>query len=193
MAAPTRLGSGGVAVLGETPANRNCRRPSDTVVAESHLPLVLEGLRAISGLVAIVALLGFVALTPLSNALAGGETFLQDQAVGSTPPSSESRPTTTSAQAQGPRVTTQAAVLPQQPPTTVFYLACTAEQGMIADWGESVGMDIGGSAFSSGRSYNVLHVCDDAQLQDATETVMAYMLNSSDGTNVQLIDLRSVR
>ena len=158
------------------------------VVAKSHLPALLEGCRAISGLVAIVALLGVVALTTLPNGLISSKAVLQVPPVSTYLPSDvKVTPVAPQPQVSAPATPTQF----QRPTTEIFYLVCTPDQATIADWGEAT-WNYAGVSDSPNRSYRILYACDDAQLQDATNTVTEYMLGANDGTNVQLIDLRDV-
>jgi hypothetical protein len=145
----------------------------DVATTRRFLPGVWECLRAVSGLVAIVALLGIVAgaftiAQPEAGQLLGAASMVDE---------------TTAAPPRDP------ASHPASPPpstrTITFYLVATPAQEFEADWSENVDS-------TDSRDYRILYARDETELQAVQQAVLEYMLSQSNLMHVRVIDLRSL-
>ena len=155
-------------LIAETRVNQTLENPA----IRRRLPHVWEFFRAVSGLVAVVALLGIVAGTSRLAEFDGHPAVVA--------------PAASDAKAAEPNKTAPATSpsLTAQQETVVFYLVATPEQEYNADWGENV------DASDHWRKYRILFVRNDAELQAARHSIIDYMLAKGEATLVQLIDLR---
>jgi hypothetical protein len=136
---------------------------------------VWEFFRAVSGLVAIVALLGIVAGTSRLAAPAYRSPVVAPVAAGAQGDEANLHPPITSPS------------LPALQETMVFYLVSTPEQEYEADWAENV------DAYDFSRHYRILYARDAEEYELAQQTILDHVQDQSGATLVQLNDLRAFR
>jgi hypothetical protein len=139
-----------------------------------HLPPVWEVLRAVSGLVGIVALLAIVAGISLA-----GESHSPTTVVPSLP----------ARDAEAVRTPPAAPVTaPSSADTFVLYFVETAEQEQIAVWGEAEAATRSNGTPS--RHYGV--VSTEAALELAVQDVLKYSLAKGKPLQIEVVDMREL-
>lgn len=152
----------------------------DEVTVQRPIPVILEGLRVVSGLIVVLAVLALLlgamlrdggdeqaaAETPASDAGAESDGLLRRLAAGSLAPRGAER-------------------------VMVYYLVRSPEQAQFAERGEN---EAAKDAFLAdyGRSFQVFYARDDAELDLVARTVLDGLLNREQGTDLEIIDLREV-
>ena len=134
---------------------------------------VWEFFRAVSGLVAIVALLGIVTGTSRLAAPAYRSPVVAPLAAGAQRAETNLHPPITSPS------------FPAQQKTMVFYLVATSMQEYEADWPENV------DVHDSSRHYRILYARDAEEYAFAQQTILDHIQANAGPTLVQLIDLRA--
>jgi hypothetical protein len=137
-----------------------------------RLTAIGELFRAGSGLVAILALLAFVA----------GATRLVESADRLPVVAPAAGGAQAAEPAEQAQITSPSRLAEQE--TMVFYLVATGEQEYNADWGENVGES------DHWRHYRILYARNDTELQAAQQAVIDYMLSWPSTVSVRLIDAR---
>ena len=145
----------------------------DDTAIRRYPQAVWEFFRAVSGLVAIVALLGIVTGTSRLAAPACRSPVVAPLAAGAQGAETNLHPPITSPS------------LPALQETMVFYLVATPEQEYEADWPENV------DVHDSSRHYRILYARDAEEYAFAQQTILDHIQANAGPTLVQLIDLRA--
>ena len=145
----------------------------DNPAIRRRLPHLWEFFRAVSGLVAIVALLGIVIGTSRLAAPAYRSPVVVPVAAGAQGAETKMPPPITSPS------------LPALQETMVFYLVATPEQEYEVDWAENV------DAYDFSRHYRILYARDAEEYELAQQTILDHIQDQSGATLVQLNDLRA--
>ena len=154
----------------------------EDAAVQRDLPAVWELLRAASGLVAVVALVGVVVAMTVFAWDEDEPGMLVAAAVQAPPPEAAGRPAIVSPNS-----------LPAQA-VFVFYLVATPQQAEVADWGEQVGAHerISAGVGWTDRHYEIHFARDDDEERTAGRAVLERIVNRGDVSLVEVIDLRQI-